>query len=625
MELSILEALGLPEGSILSVRSGPTRRQSPLPCSAPFRLPAGPWPLRIDVLALLGKSGAGASLAHLDSEGRCRVPLEARDGRKMSVTLQVYDGKAASLRPKTAPADHQLLKNKDNEEEAEPGANAPPVRRRDTEAEARSYLDRHRLHEFMHALFELLLRERPDDPYSFIAERFKEAALLEPRNAPIEAPIIEKQEKVARSLVSTAPTTTVPSNKAEEPTTSNAEGTLQIVVRNMRGRSVAKLVARPDDKISALKARLETSLGVPVVSQQLLWWGETLPNDTTLDDHGVPDSGASLHLTCGTRDPRLKLALSGSSDGGLRLWNLRDGELQREFGGGGSSVVLAMSIDWDTMRAFTGSFNGLLQLWDLSTGERLSCIQGHKEEVNVIEVDWPSMRAISGASDASAKLWSLKDSKCLFTLVAGSTVYTLAVDWANMKACGGLRSGLVRLWDLETGVVLRDFRGGLTAAEASGTGVSAVAMDCLGSRAVSGLEDGHLVYWHFSKEEVRAASASSSAVQASAEATPAAKVLLAHYTAIRTIAACWKPEGSQALCGSDDGSLSLWRLDAQECMARFARHVGYVWTLYADWTKGRALSGAFDGCFKLWDLRNGDCLRTVQSHSRPVRSIAGGS
>ena len=26
-----------PTGSILSVRSGPTRRQSPLPCSAPFR------------------------------------------------------------------------------------------------------------------------------------------------------------------------------------------------------------------------------------------------------------------------------------------------------------------------------------------------------------------------------------------------------------------------------------------------------------------------------------------------------------------------------------------------------------------------------------------------------------
>mmetsp|Transcript_120528 Transcript_120528/g.335572 ORF Transcript_120528/g.335572 Transcript_120528/m.335572 type:complete len:149 (-) Transcript_120528:313-759(-) len=106
---------------------------------------------------------------------------------------------------------------------------------------------------------------------------------------------------------------------------------------------------------------------------------------------------------------------------------------------------------------------------------------------------------------------------------------------------------------------------------------------------------------------------------------PKPRALLAHYCAIRTIAADWKPDGSKALCGSDDGSLSLWRVDTSECLARFARHVGYIWTLYADWSRGRALSGAFDGCFKLWDLRNGDCLRTVQSHCRPVRSVCGGS
>ena len=66
------------------------------------------------------------------------------------------------------------------------------VKKRDAEADARAYLDTHRLHEarwqdsarwpfpvfellalvtgqFMHGLFELLLRERPEDPYSFMA------------------------------------------------------------------------------------------------------------------------------------------------------------------------------------------------------------------------------------------------------------------------------------------------------------------------------------------------------------------------------------------------------------------------------------------------------------------------
>merc|ERR1719491_2752123 len=185
----------------------------------------------------------------------------------------------------------------------------------------------------------------------------------------------------------------------------------------------------------------------------------------------------------------------------------------------------------------------------------MKIIQRHKEEVNVVEVDWPSMRALSGASDGTARLWSLKDGKCLHTFVARSTVYTFAVNWTAQRAAGGLRNGLVRLWSLETGQTIRDYRGGVAAAEASSTAVSAAAIDVAGGRAVSGLEDGHLVYWHFPREEPTGAPGSSSEQPSASVSTPAPKVLLAHYTAIRSIAANWRPEGSQVLCGSDDGSL----------------------------------------------------------------------
>lgn len=614
MELSILDTVGLPEGSILSVRCGPTRRQSPLPCTVPFRLSVGPL-LRIDVLSLLGKSGASATLSKLDAEGRCKVPLETRDGRKMSVTLQVYDEKSG--RPKPS-ADAVVRK-----EEAVDGS-SPVIRKRDSEAEARSYLDRHRLHEFMHALFDLLLRERPDDPYAFIAARFQEAALLEPRSAP-DLPSIQKGEKIHSSIISTA-TTHAPTAKSDEGTLVIPEGSMQVVVRNMRGRALSRLVHKPEDTVRAVKEKLASSLGVPVSSQHLLWWGETLPNDTTLAEHSMPSAGVSLHLAYGTRDPRLKYALSGSSDGGLRLWSLRDGELVRDFKSGGPAVVLALAVHWESMRAVAGCFNGQLQFWDLNTGLCIRSIEAHKEEIQCVEVDWPTMRVLTGASDASSKLWNFASEKAdlVRTLPAGSTVYSLSVDWQKMRACGGLRSGCVRLWDLESGVTIEDFSHGVVTAKASNSAVSSTAMDCVGMRAVSGLEDGHLVYWFFGKVEDRKAGEDAPGGDGE-DKTPKPKVLLAHYCAIRTIVAHWRVEGgSRALCGSDDGSLSLWRVDSHECMARFARHPGYVWTLSADWARGRALSGAFDGCFKLWDLRTGECLRTVQSHTRPVRSIAGG-
>eukprot|EP00913_Durusdinium_trenchii_P030438 g28513.t1 len=35
----------------------------------------------------------------------------------------------------------------------------------------------------MHGLFELLLRERPEDPYAFMAKRFRQAAVMESQSA----------------------------------------------------------------------------------------------------------------------------------------------------------------------------------------------------------------------------------------------------------------------------------------------------------------------------------------------------------------------------------------------------------------------------------------------------------
>jgi len=39
MEVLVTDAKGLPEGCVLSIRAGNTRRQAPLPLNEPFRFP----------------------------------------------------------------------------------------------------------------------------------------------------------------------------------------------------------------------------------------------------------------------------------------------------------------------------------------------------------------------------------------------------------------------------------------------------------------------------------------------------------------------------------------------------------------------------------------------------------
>jgi WD40 repeat protein len=536
----------------------------------------------------------------------------------MSVTLKVFDGKNSGNAQKSATGQTRVSGKKELDEEENDGS---PVRRRDTEAEARTYLDRHRLHEFMHGLFELLLREQPADPYSFIAQRFREAANLENNELPSSLPLdpIAKlphpsaglgstSSDVLRSSVSTAPTI------RKEPTSPLPRGMLQITVRSLRGRSLTQLTTQSSDRIIDVKGKIQACLGVPVTSQTLFWWADTLPNDTTLDDHEIPDRN-SLHLVCSTRNPCLHHVLSGSSDGGLKFWSLDTGELIRDFSAGDGSEtqkVQAVVVDWTGMRAVSGSYSGRLHLWDVSTGQNPVILDGHSEEVNALVANWPTMMALSGSSDKSARLWDLEQRLCVHNMSAGAAVHTLDVDWTQNRAFGGLCTGTVRMWNLTTGTCTRDITVGLDAASAANTTVSATAVDPCGNRAVSGLEDGHLTYWHFSTTDD------------SATPVPTTRMLLAHYSAVRTIVTKWVNSGSRALCGSDDGSLSLWRLDSQECLARFGRHVGMVWAMYADWNRDRVVSGAFDGCIKLWDLRNGNCLRTLQGHSRPIRSIAAG-
>eukprot|EP00927_Polykrikos_kofoidii_P027911 TRINITY_DN24441_c0_g1_i1.p1 TRINITY_DN24441_c0_g1~~TRINITY_DN24441_c0_g1_i1.p1 ORF type:complete len:631 (-),score=101.66 TRINITY_DN24441_c0_g1_i1:180-2072(-) len=630
MELAILDTRGLPDGSILSVRSGPTRRQSPMPCSAPFKLPAGPWPLRIDVLALLGKSQFGAAL-HKDSHGCCSVPLEAKDGRKMSVTFEVFDGKTA--RPKVSAT------KKDLEEPETEDMPKSPARRRDTEAEARAYLDRHLLHEFMHALFELLLRERPTDPYSFIAARFREEALHEPRMP--HRGIIASTKKGAQTQ---DPSLTdgirggLAATSIPEPVAPAIipEGSLQVSVRTMCGRrNLMQMVCFPSDKVSTIKSRIEARLGVPCAGQQLFWWAEAMPNDTTLQDHILGTNTMTVNLVCSTRESRLRMSLSGSSDGGLRLYNLETSELIKDLTAtvaeGGTltvsqkTVFLSLAVHWESMRALCGAFNGDIQLWDIEADGRgcLAILKGHTDEVNCLEVSWPSMRALSGAGDGLAKLWDLNSCECVRSFRGDCTFFHVAADWTKNLAFGGLRTGIVHVWDMSTGNSLIQLDTGRAAARTSNTAVASVSIDAIRGRVLSGLEDGHLAYWHFSVP-----------LEEETNVTPlkGTKVLLGHYSPIRAIASRWVETDSRALCGSDDGTLSLWRLDSHVCVARFAKHVSFVWALCADWSRGRAMSGAFDGCIKLWDLRKCDdsqqehraSMRTIQSHSRPVRSIACG-
>jgi len=165
MEFVVLRTSGLAKPAVISVRSGAIRKQSTIPSSHPFRLPLYPWPVHLEACLWAGSSkSSSSSLPSLDEHGHCKVPLTSRDGCPMSITFRVTD-----RQPQAS--------NSSSKEEAD----CPPALLEEKERktkEIQGFLEKHAIPDFMRGLMRTLVRDQPGDPYGFIAQKLKEAAIM---------------------------------------------------------------------------------------------------------------------------------------------------------------------------------------------------------------------------------------------------------------------------------------------------------------------------------------------------------------------------------------------------------------------------------------------------------------
>mmetsp|Transcript_81818 Transcript_81818/g.236458 ORF Transcript_81818/g.236458 Transcript_81818/m.236458 type:complete len:219 (-) Transcript_81818:66-722(-) len=188
MELHVVDSEGIPEGCVLSVRAGSTRRQAPLSADRPFRFPtaaADAIPFKVDVLEPV----ASARLILRPGEEQrtdCQytIPLKPA-GSQMEDDLEAEakpTDKKMSVTIAVAPTDGKADPDKDAGDDSRPGTAPDPKRAAATAASAssrhgqanaaREYLDKHNLVEFTQLLVQSVIKEQPDRPYAFMAKQF---------------------------------------------------------------------------------------------------------------------------------------------------------------------------------------------------------------------------------------------------------------------------------------------------------------------------------------------------------------------------------------------------------------------------------------------------------------------
>jgi WD40 repeat protein/serine/threonine protein kinase len=339
-------------------------------------------------------------------------------------------------------------------------------------------------------------------------------------------------------------------------------GNIPEVARTIRS---ARAIPGYDKAPQALEAWHELYLHLPRADFSSGWELATLEGHT--------DEVSSLDL-----DSNGRLALSGSEDGTIKLWDLEQGLILRTFEGiSGGVASVCLSTDNRTILAGGGSnwnpdLTRSLKSWDVSSG---SCLKefAYQGLVWSVCMSADGRFALSGNGDKTLMLWDMNDGRFL-RIFRGHTgdVYDVSLSEDERYALSGSQDKELKLWEVSTGRCLRTFKG-------HEGGVRSVCLSADGHHALSGGKE--LLLWEVTTGRCL-------------------QTFMGHED--RVLSVCLSADGHYALSGSSDETVKLWELSTGSCLHTFEGHKHGVEAVSLSFDGRYAISGSRDNTIKLWAL-----------------------
>jgi WD40 repeat protein len=145
--------------------------------------------------------------------------------------------------------------------------------------------------------------------------------------------------------------------------------------------------------------------------------------------------------------PDGRLALSGSDDRTLRLWDLESGKTIHILQGH-RSAVKRIAVAPDGRSVVSTSDDRTLRLWDLHRGRMIRTLEGHTDSVRGVAVTPDGRLALSGSRDQTLRLWDLKSGNEIGIFTADSIMDVLALAPDGCTIIAGDELGRVHFLEI---------------------------------------------------------------------------------------------------------------------------------------------------------------------------------
>lgn len=379
-------------------------------------------------------------------------------------------------------------------------------------------------------------------------------------------------------------------------------------------------------------------------------------------------AGHTKSVSCAYVPPDGRLAISGSGDRTVRLWDLESGECLKVLEGH-TDLVESVAMTPDRTVALSGGRDKTVRVWQVATGDCLFVLE-HADEVRRLRLSSDGRYLVVSSWSVGSRdqidVWEVATGERLFTRPGGYCMQFLQGGPWVLVGSRMARPGMLHLWEIPSGRLLRTLIG-------HNSEIQALALSRDDRWAVTGSTFGNLRVWEldwasrvgelslvvnrtYDHTEVESTQQKffealhraqdlfqlnewGLAYRYLSEARsvpgyirdPVALSLnasLLKKLARKSVRAVWQlrsctssgplsaiaitPDGAYAMSATGKG-LFLWELSSGSCLRGFTGHSDTIRSVAVTPDGQTAASGGLDGSVRIWNLRSGDCVKILRS------------